>query len=86
VSQAILTTCRFRTEADLDVEYTVGLATDTPVTFLTVGGAFVQAVLDTTTYLASAPNPPSVMTTSYGGSEASFSPTDARYLTSNLQL
>jgi tripeptidyl-peptidase-1 len=47
-------------------------------TFLSVGGGFTQAVIDTTTYLASVPNPPSVITTSYGGNEASFAYADAK--------
>jgi hypothetical protein len=59
----------------------VGLATDVPITFLTVGGfSFTQALLDTTTYLASAPDPPSVMTTSYGAPEDTFAPSDAQYV------
>jgi tripeptidyl-peptidase-1 len=59
-------------------QYTVGLATGVPVTFLTVGGGFTKAVLDTTTYLAGVAAPPSVITTSYGGNEASFSRSDAQ--------
>ncbi|KAJ7358373.1 family S53 protease-like protein [Mycena albidolilacea] len=60
-------------EADLDIEYTIGTATDVPVSFLSVGGNnFATALLDTTTFLDGVANPPSVMTTSYGSTESSF--------------
>jgi tripeptidyl-peptidase-1 len=54
-----------------------GLATGVPVTFLSVGDdeteeAFFTQFLDTTTYLAGVTNPPSTMTTSYGGNEVDF--------------
>ena len=61
-------------EADLDIEYTIGIATGVPETFLTVGGSFSTALLDTTTFLHSTASPPSVMTTSYGDSESAFTP------------
>jgi hypothetical protein len=58
----------------------VGLATGVPVDFFTVGNNdFVQGLLDTTTYLASTPSPPSVMTTSYGENEENFSLSDAQF-------
>lgn len=63
-----------RVEADLDTEYTIGVATGVPVTFLSVGGDFTTALLDTTTFLDGVANPPSVMTTSYGTTESSLSP------------
>ncbi|KAJ6505281.1 family S53 protease-like protein [Mycena sanguinolenta] len=60
-------------EANLDVEYTVGLATGVPVEFLSVGGPadsnltdFVTAFLDTNTFLEGLDNPPSVVSISYG--------------------
>ncbi|KAJ6476999.1 family S53 protease-like protein [Mycena sanguinolenta] len=60
-------------EADLDIEYTTGTATDVPITFLSVGGEdFTTALLDTTTFLDGIANPPSVMTTSYGSTESSI--------------
>ncbi|KAJ7176048.1 family S53 protease-like protein [Mycena crocata] len=60
-------------EADLDIEYTTGIATEVPVQFLSVGeNNFATALLDTTTFLAGVDNPPSVMTTSYGSTESSF--------------
>jgi len=64
-------------EANLDTQYTVGVALGVPVTFLTVGGDFTTALLDTTTFLANTPNPPSAMTTSYGTTEASITPSMA---------
>ena len=56
--------------------YTVGIATGVPVTFLSVGGEkdFDDALLDTTTFLHQMADPPSVMTTSYGGDESAFDP------------
>ncbi|KAF7336180.1 Family S53 protease-like protein [Mycena venus] len=64
-------------EADLDIEYTVGIATGVPVEFLSVGGGdtdedFASSLLDTTTFLDGVPNPPSAMTTSYGLNEDEF--------------
>ncbi|KAJ6600476.1 family S53 protease-like protein [Mycena vulgaris] len=64
-------------EANIDIQYTVGLATGVPVTFLSVGDdeteeAFFSQLLDTTTYLAGVTNPPNTMTTSYGGNEVDF--------------
>jgi hypothetical protein len=62
-------------------QYTVGLATGVPVEYLVVGGYnFTQGLLDTTTYLASAPSPPSVLTTSYGNDEDHFSLSDAQFV------
>ncbi|KAJ7237531.1 peptidase S8/S53 domain-containing protein [Mycena haematopus] len=65
------------TEANLDIQYTVGIATGGPTTFLSVGGpgttsGFATSLLDTTTFLDGVANPPSVMTTSYGTTESSF--------------
>ncbi|KAJ7203082.1 subtilisin-like protein [Mycena pura] len=66
-------------EADLDVEYTLGLATGVPVEFLSVGGPqdstvsdFAIAFLDTNTFLDGVDNPPSVVTTSYIPMENQF--------------
>lgn len=61
----------------MDVELTIGIATGVPVTFLTVGGSndsdFNQGLLDSSTYLTSLANPPTVVTTSYGSNENLFS-------------
>ncbi|KAK6988700.1 family S53 protease-like protein [Favolaschia claudopus] len=60
-------------EAELDIEYTAGIASEVPLQFLTVGGFdFPTALLDTTTFLASSPQPPTVVTTSYGDVESDF--------------
>jgi tripeptidyl-peptidase-1 len=59
----------------------VGLATGVPVEYLVVGGDdFTQGLLDTITYLASAPSAPSVLTTSYGNDEDNFSLSDAQFV------
>ena len=62
-------------EAQIDIEYTVGIAIGVPVEFLTVGGNasnFDEALLDTTTILSGVDEPPTVMTTSYGDNENNF--------------
>ncbi|KAF8155015.1 family S53 protease-like protein [Mycena galopus ATCC 62051] len=60
-------------EANLDTQYTIGIATDVPTEFLTVGGFdFATALLDTTIYLDGVDNPPTVMTTSYGLNENTY--------------
>ncbi|CCL99220.1 uncharacterized protein FIBRA_01235 [Fibroporia radiculosa] len=57
-------------EQNLDIQYTVGLATDIPVTMVTVGGDdFLQSLLDTALFLLNEPNPPQVVSTSYGDDE-----------------
>ncbi|KAJ7058551.1 subtilisin-like protein [Mycena amicta] len=62
-------------EAQLDIEYTAGVASNVPLQFLTVGGFdFPTALLDTTTFIAGSPHPPTVMTTSYGDLESNFGP------------
>ncbi|KAK7064692.1 family S53 protease-like protein [Favolaschia claudopus] len=67
-------------EADLDVQYTVGLVTDVPVQFLSVAApskefdydGFATSLLETNMYLDGLENPPSVVTTSYGPTETDF--------------
>ncbi|KAJ7266463.1 family S53 protease-like protein [Mycena haematopus] len=60
-------------EANLDTQYTAGIATNVPLEFLSVGGFdFPTALLDTTTFLDGIESPPSVMTTSYGDNEDNF--------------
>ncbi|KAL1949193.1 hypothetical protein VTO73DRAFT_10999 [Trametes versicolor] len=65
------------TEASLDIQYTVGVATNVPVTFVTVGpktqdGA-LDGFLDIITTLTNQENPPLVLTTSFGFDETPFS-------------
>lgn len=64
------------TEAGLDIQYTVGLATGVPVTFLAVGPVnytsnedFFTALLDEADYLLAMDQPPKVLSTSYGVNE-----------------
>ncbi|EPS96632.1 hypothetical protein FOMPIDRAFT_1025327 [Fomitopsis schrenkii] len=62
------------TEANLDVEYVIGIATNVNASFITVGGSFDDALLDTANYLLSMDNPPQVVSTSYGDNESALSP------------
>ena len=60
----------------LDIQYTVGLATDVPVDYIMVGvevndGA-LDGYLDEIEYLLALERPPQVLTTSYGFAEASL--------------
>ncbi|KAH9896586.1 family S53 protease-like protein [Cubamyces lactineus] len=64
-------------EGELDIQYTVGLATDVPVEYIMVGvewqdGA-LEGYLDEVNTLLSMDSPPQVLTTSYGMSEDSLS-------------
>ncbi|KAF7288912.1 Family S53 protease-like protein [Mycena indigotica] len=64
-----------RGEADMDVEYTIGIATGIPTIFLSVGGIFNDtALVDTITFLEGVPDNklPTVMSTSYAQSETDF--------------
>ncbi|KZT71773.1 family S53 protease [Daedalea quercina L-15889] len=70
-------------EADLDTQYTIGLATDVPVTFISVGNnasttddEFADLLIDTALYMLALSSPPQVMTTSYGD--------DEEYISENL--
>ena len=61
---------------NLDIQYTVGLATDVPVDYIMVGvevndGA-LDGYLDEIEYLLALERPPQVLTTSYGFAEASL--------------
>ncbi|OSX64776.1 hypothetical protein POSPLADRAFT_1044231 [Postia placenta MAD-698-R-SB12] len=56
-------------EAELDVQYAIGLTTDVPVTFISVGGDFLTGLLDTALTLLNETAPPQVMSTSYGDDE-----------------
>ncbi|PCH37959.1 family S53 protease [Wolfiporia cocos MD-104 SS10] len=68
-------------EAALDTEYTVGLATNVPAVFITVGGEdFQQALLDTATALLAEDSPPQVVSTSYGEDEDLLAPAFAQKL------
>ncbi|TFY62562.1 hypothetical protein EVJ58_g3775 [Rhodofomes roseus] len=66
-------------EASLDIQYTVGIATNVPVTFITVGGdvnsgdELANVLIDTANYLLNQTAPPQVITTSYGLDESTIS-------------
>lgn len=57
-------------EANLDIQYTVGMATGVPVDFITIGTDYQDGddsgFLDVINKLLSEPSPPLVVTTSYG--------------------
>ncbi|KAJ7162433.1 family S53 protease-like protein [Mycena filopes] len=64
-------------EANLDIQFSMGIATGVATEFLSVGGGgtiaeFAQSLLDTTTFLDGLDNPGTVLTTSYGTTESSF--------------
>ncbi|TDL17184.1 family S53 protease [Rickenella mellea] len=64
-------------EANLDIQYTVGVASGVPVTFISVGDDFqdgnLEGFLDIINFLLGEPNPPQVLTTSYGQDERTIS-------------
>ncbi|KAJ6519106.1 family S53 protease [Mycena sanguinolenta] len=66
------------TEANLDIQYTVGVATNVPVTFVSVGersqDGDLGGFLDIVNFLTAETNVPPVMTTSYGEDESDISP------------
>lgn len=69
-------------EANLDIQYTVGVATNVPVVFISDGFEGNSDIfLDLALYLLSqAPNQTKVLTTSYGSNEEFFSPIEADML------
>ena len=71
-------------EANLDTQYTVGVATGVPVTFISVGNTFddgnLHGFLDIINFLLAEPNPPQVLTTSYGQNENTISSALAMYV------
>ncbi|KAI0689958.1 family S53 protease [Cytidiella melzeri] len=63
-------------EADLDTQYTIGVANGVPVTFISNGNNIkddVGGFLDFAQFLAAQSAPPSVVTTSYGENEEDIS-------------
>ncbi|KAJ7180886.1 family S53 protease [Mycena filopes] len=71
-------------EANLDIQYTVGVATGVPVAFVSVGeqsqDGDLGGFLDIVTFLSAQKVVPQVMTTSYGENEADISPALANKL------
>ncbi|KAJ4484943.1 family S53 protease [Lentinula edodes] len=67
-------------EASLDIQYTVGIATNVATQFIAVGFSgvdFFTSLTDLAEYLITADDPPPVVTTSYGIAEGFFTPSDA---------
>lgn len=64
-------------EANLDIQYTVGVASGVPTTFISVGDNFkdgnLEGFLDIINFLLAETNPPHVLTTSYGQNENTIS-------------
>ncbi|EIN08102.1 subtilisin-like protein [Punctularia strigosozonata HHB-11173 SS5] len=64
-------------EADLDIQYTVGVATNVPTVFISVGENFqdgaLEGFLDIINFLLNMASPPQVLTTSYGQNENTIS-------------
>ena len=62
---------------NLDVQYTIGVATGVPTFFISVGDDFqdgdLEDFLDVVNFLLDEDAPPSVMTTSYGQNENTIS-------------
>ncbi|KAI0769638.1 family S53 protease [Trametes elegans] len=71
-------------EADLDIQYTIGVATEVPTFFISVGERFndgaLEGFLDIINFLLGEDSPPQVLTTSYGQNENTIS----RALANNL--
>ncbi|KAH9919448.1 subtilisin-like protein [Epithele typhae] len=65
-------------EGELDIQYTVGLATEVPVVYYFIGFHFqdgpLEGFLDEANYLLSLDEPPRVLSTSYGMPESSLTP------------
>ncbi|EPS96634.1 hypothetical protein FOMPIDRAFT_1167297 [Fomitopsis schrenkii] len=63
-------------EGNLDTQYTIGIATDVPVTYLLVGNETTDGLygyLDTVNHILNETSPPPVMTTSYSSNEDEIS-------------
>ncbi|KAH9855486.1 family S53 protease [Lenzites betulinus] len=77
-------------EANLDTQYTIGVATSVPTTFISVGSQNrddLNGFLDIIQALLSESNPPQVLTTSYGANENEISANLAKNLcTAYMQL
>ena len=69
---------------NLDIQYTIGVATGVPTVFISVGDDFqdgdLEGFLDVVNYLLDMDVPPYVMTTSYGQNEDTISRKLARYV------
>ncbi|KZT71785.1 hypothetical protein DAEQUDRAFT_755611 [Daedalea quercina L-15889] len=77
-------------EGNLDMQWTIGLATNVTVKFISVsnvtipdGDEFAEYLIDTATYMLGLDSPPTVMPTSYGVNEESVSEKLAQKLCSS---
>lgn len=75
------------TEANLDIQYTVGIASGVPTSFVSVGPEilannteFYHALQDEANYILKMDKPPTVLTSSYSNTESSMSRSLARYV------
>ncbi|KIK70212.1 hypothetical protein GYMLUDRAFT_80188 [Collybiopsis luxurians FD-317 M1] len=73
-------------EANLDIQYTVGVATGVPVTFISVGRNDSIAFLDLIDSINQQDSPPHVLTTSYGFNENDITSALANVLCNNYML
>ena len=77
------TECTHHTQ-NLDIQYTVGLATGVPTIFISVGEDFqdgdLEGFLDIINFLLAEDTPPQVLTTSYGQNENTISRNLAKYV------
>ena len=75
-------------EANLDIQYTVGIASGVPVTFISVGDDWndgdLEGFLDIINFLLAESNPPQVLTTSYGENESDISRSLAKWVPLHL--
>ncbi|KAH9923703.1 family S53 protease [Epithele typhae] len=71
------------TEANLDIQYTVGMATNVPTLFISVGedtqDGGLEGFLDVVNFLLEMDSPPQVLTTSYGQNEDTMSRNLAKF-------
>lgn len=68
-------------EANLDIQYTVGVASGVPVTFISVGpdnNDGLSGFLDIINFLLAQNNPPRVLTTSYNADETGLAASVAK--------
>ena len=75
------------------MQYTIGLATNVSVAYVSAGDVgfpshdeFTDWLLDTAHYMLSLPSPPQVMTTSYGDNEENIPDALSEYVSSTFCL
>ena len=73
-------------EANLDTQYTVGVATSVPTVFISAGGKYIDSWFDLADFLLDQDHPPSVLTTSYSFNEHGISPKVAQYVSCTTSL